>query len=111
MTGVSNPVEQRGTTMLIKAVLNVVLVDLNPAVVRAWRSVFSDLPEVEVVQGSILDQQVDAWVTPTNAQGNMDGGVDAAIKRHLGAGIEKKVQQEIRQQYDGHLPVGCATCV
>jgi O-acetyl-ADP-ribose deacetylase (regulator of RNase III) len=97
--------------MLVKAVLRVVLVDINPDVVRAWRHAFSDLPEVQLVQGSILDQKVDAWVTPTNARGNMDGGVDAVIKQHLGAGIEKKVQGEIKKQYNGHMPVGCATCV
>jgi O-acetyl-ADP-ribose deacetylase (regulator of RNase III) len=97
--------------MLVKSVLRVVLVDINPAVVRAWRSAFSDLPEVKVVQGSILDQNVDAWVTPTNAGGNMNGGLDAVIKRHLGAAIERSVKAEIHREYQGHLPVGCATCV
>jgi O-acetyl-ADP-ribose deacetylase (regulator of RNase III) len=97
--------------MLVQAVLKVVLVDVNPEVVRAWRQVFADNPEVRIVQGSILEQQVDAWVTPTNSRGSMDGGLDAVIKRHLGSRIEKAVQKEIRRLHDGHLPVGCAVCV
>lgn len=97
--------------MQVKADLRVVLVDINPDVIRAWRYAFSDLPEVQIVQGSILEQQVDAWVTPTNAKGSMDGGVDGVIKDHLGASIQKKVQSEIKKQYQGHMPVGCATCV
>src|SRR5262249_61946650 len=61
--------------------------------------------------GSILEQRTDAWVTPTNSRGSMDGGVDAVIKRHLGASIEKKVQKAIRAQYKGLMPIGSATCV
>jgi O-acetyl-ADP-ribose deacetylase (regulator of RNase III) len=97
--------------MLVKSVLQVVLVDINPRVVQAWKSAFSDTPAVEVVRGSILDLDVDAWVAPTNARGSMDGGVDAAIKGRLGRQIEKRVQQEIARQYQGKMPVGCATCV
>jgi O-acetyl-ADP-ribose deacetylase (regulator of RNase III) len=96
---------------LCRSVLTVVLVDINPRVVRAWQAAFHDTPEVEVVCGSILDQHVDAWVTPTNARGSMDGGVDAIIKHHFGPGIERRVQEEIRQLHGGAMPVGCATCV
>jgi O-acetyl-ADP-ribose deacetylase (regulator of RNase III) len=66
---------------------------------------------VSIVQGSILTQAVDAWVTPTNARGRMDGGVDAVIKRYLGAGIERKVQAAIAHEYNGLMPVGAASCV
>ncbi|MEU6036063.1 macro domain-containing protein [Actinomadura sp. NPDC047616] len=41
----------------------------------------------------------------------MDGGVDAVIKRHLGAGIQLRVQRAIRDEFDGRLPVGGAVCV
>lgn len=96
---------------LIPSVLRVILVDVNRSVVDAWRSAFADVSEVEIVHGSILDQRVDAWVTPTNARGRMDGGVDAAIRRHLGASIQRGVRREIKRVYEGHMPVGCATCV
>jgi O-acetyl-ADP-ribose deacetylase (regulator of RNase III) len=93
--------------MLIK----VVLVDINPKVVAAWRATFEENPEVEIVQGSMLEQPVTAWVTPTNSRGSMDGGLDAVIKKHLGAKIEQRVQQEIARLYGGFMPVGTATCV
>ncbi|MFF5229191.1 macro domain-containing protein [Dactylosporangium sp. NPDC000521] len=91
--------------------LKVVLSDVNAKVVQAWRSAFQDNPEVEIVKGSILDQRVDAWVSPTNSQGRMDGGVDAVVKRHLGAGIQLRVQRAIRDGFGGALPIGSAVCV
>jgi O-acetyl-ADP-ribose deacetylase (regulator of RNase III) len=97
--------------MQVKFTLSVVLVDINSKVVNAWRKAFSDLPEVRIEKASILDQKTDAWVTPTNSAGSMDGGLDAVIKAHLGAGIEKKVQKQIRNQFDGHMPIGAAVCV
>ncbi len=91
--------------------LRVVLTDLNEHVVEAWRAAFADTPGIEIRSGSILDEDVDAWVTPTNSRGRMDGGVDAAIKRHLGAGIQLRVQRAIRDRFAGSLPVGSAVCV
>ncbi|MEV6463778.1 macro domain-containing protein [Kitasatospora sp. NPDC051702] len=91
--------------------LRVVLADVNASVVEAWRAAFADVPGVEVRVGSILDEHVDAWVSPTNARGRMDGGVDAVIRRHLGAGIQLRVQRAIRDEAAGALPVGSAVCV
>ncbi|MGW1990879.1 macro domain-containing protein [Embleya sp. NPDC001921] len=91
--------------------LEVVLTDISADVVQAWRAAFADTPGIEIHQGSILDEKVDAWVTPTNSRGRMDGGVDAVIKRHLGAGIQLRVQRAIRDRFAGSLPVGSAVCV
>jgi O-acetyl-ADP-ribose deacetylase (regulator of RNase III) len=92
-------------------IVKVVLVDINPRMVKAWRATFEEDPEVEIVQGSMLDQKVDAWVTPTNSRASMDGGLDGVIKGHFGAAIERRVQAEIRRSYGGLLPVGHGTCV
>ncbi|MEV7725399.1 ADP-ribosyltransferase domain-containing protein [Streptomyces sp. NPDC087917] len=91
--------------------LRVVLTDVNERVVEAWRAAFADTPGIEIHRGSILDEDVDAWVTPTNSRGRMDGGVDAVIKRHLGSGIQLRVQRAIRDRFAGALPVGSAVCV
>jgi O-acetyl-ADP-ribose deacetylase (regulator of RNase III) len=99
------------TTDHLKPLLKVVLTDVNAKVVQAWRSAFADTPEVEISNGSILDKHVDAWVSPTNSRGRMDGGVDAVIKHHLGAGIQLRVQRAIRDQFGGSLPIGSAVCV
>ncbi|MEV8635714.1 macro domain-containing protein [Streptosporangium sp. NPDC051023] len=99
------------TVERVKPLLKVVLADINAEVVHAWRAAFADTPEIEIRKGSILDQDVDAWVNPTNSRGRMDGGVDAVIKRHLGAGIQLRVQRAIRDRFGGSLPVGSAVCV
>ncbi|MGW6538556.1 macro domain-containing protein [Streptomyces sp. NPDC055051] len=91
--------------------LRVVLTDVGAGVVEAWRAAFADVPGIEIRQGSILEEDVDAWVTPTNSAGRMDGGVDAAIKRHLGAGIQLRVKRAIRDRFAGSMPVGSAVCV
>ncbi|WP_371614285.1 ADP-ribosyltransferase domain-containing protein [Streptomyces sp. NBC_00454] len=95
----------------VQPTLRVVLTDVNERVVEAWRAAFADTPGIEIRRGSILDEDVDAWVTPTNSQGRMDGGVDAVIKRHLGSGIQLRVQRAIRDRFAGALPVGSAVCV
>ncbi|MBZ0119346.1 MAG: macro domain-containing protein [Sandaracinaceae bacterium] len=91
--------------------IKVVLVDVNPKMVAAWRETFEDNPEVEIAHGSMLDQSVSAWVSPTNSAGRMDGGLDAVIKGYLGGTIEHAVQKQIAQLYSGAMPVGHATCV
>ena len=63
--------------------VKVILVDINPKMIESWRTSFEENPEVDIVLGSMLDQKVDAWVTPTNSRGAMGGGLDAVIKRHL----------------------------
>ncbi|MFD9306670.1 ADP-ribosyltransferase domain-containing protein [Streptomyces sp. NPDC060048] len=99
------------TESSVQPTLRVVLTDVNERVVEAWRAAFADTPGIEIRRGSILDEDVDAWVTPTNSRGRMDGGVDAVIKRHLGPGIQLRVQRAIRDRFAGPLPVGSAVCV
>ncbi len=83
--------------------VKVTLVDVNPKMVAAWREVFENNPEVTVLQGSMLDQKVSAWVSPTNAKGEMAGGLDGVIKKHFGPKIQTKVQSEIARL---KLPAG-----
>src|SRR5947209_16587440 len=99
-----NPVPSRSSTMLVR----VVLVDVNKKMIDAWQSVFEENPEVEIVHGSMLEQPVSAWVSPTNSKGSMDGGLDAVIKKHLGSKVETKLQKEIQMRYGGAL--GRASC-
>jgi len=87
------------------------LVDINPRVVSAWQDQFQDFPEVRVVCDSILRQDADAWVTPTNARGSMDGGMDAVMKRYFGEAVEARVRREVRVEFGGRMPVGGAVRV
>ena len=89
----------------------VVLVDVNAEMVGAWERAFSGAKEVAIVEGSMLDLEVDAWVSPTNAEGRMDGGLDGAIRGRLGPRIQMDVRGEIRRAFGGAMRVGEATCV
>jgi O-acetyl-ADP-ribose deacetylase (regulator of RNase III) len=91
--------------------ISISLVDLNARLVAEWRDAFAGEADVGVTHGSMLVQRADAWVTPTNARGSMDGGFDAAVKRYFGDGIEARVRREVRARFGGATPVGCATCV
>jgi O-acetyl-ADP-ribose deacetylase (regulator of RNase III) len=91
--------------------LKVTLIDLNRHMVRAWRESFADHPEVEIEHGSLLAHPAGAWVSPTNARGSMDGGLDGALHAHFGPAIQARVRREIVRGYDGYLPIGHAVCV
>jgi O-acetyl-ADP-ribose deacetylase (regulator of RNase III) len=91
--------------------MKILIVDINPDVVEACREAFSEFPQIEFVHGSMLEQHTDVWVTPTNSKGNMSGGLDAAIRNHLGEHIQMAVRAEIANNFNGHLPVGRAICI
>ncbi|OGQ87918.1 MAG: hypothetical protein A2289_22695 [Deltaproteobacteria bacterium RIFOXYA12_FULL_58_15] len=91
--------------------VKIVLVDINPKMIAAWKETFEEHPEVEIVHGSMLEQKTSAWVSPTNSAGRMDGGLDLVIKNHLGPAVETRLRQEIHSKHNGVLPVGFATCV
>lgn len=91
--------------------VKVVLCDINPKMVKAWKETFEENPEVEILQGSMTDMQTSAWVTPTNSAGRMDGGLDLVIKKFLGDTVESLVQQQIKSKYGGKMPLGRTTCV
>jgi O-acetyl-ADP-ribose deacetylase (regulator of RNase III) len=87
------------------------LVDINTAVVRAWRTPFKEFPEVWVQEGDLLSVAYNAVVSPANSYGFMDGCIDAAYVRLFGSGIESQVQEVIARRPEGHLPVGASLVV
>jgi O-acetyl-ADP-ribose deacetylase (regulator of RNase III) len=72
-----------------------------------------ELVFVEVAEGSILDLEVEAVVSPANSFGFMDGGIDAAYTRHFGEGVQEALQDAIRGSggEGGELLVGQALVV
>src|SRR5687768_14323530 len=56
--------------------LRLSLCDLNAAVTDAWIDTFRDLDGVEILEGSLLDLDCDALVSPANSFGDMSGGID-----------------------------------
>ncbi len=91
------------------AVFDIILCDLQPDMVRAWKRAFVDYPEVEVAYGDLMEVEADAYVFPANSYGIMDGGIDADLKARF-PGIEANVQDAI-SAFGLLLPVGKALVV
>lgn len=59
-------------------------------------------------QANILNEKVDAVVSPANSNGDMNGGIDRLYQRRW-PDIEAKVKQEIVNRYgEGQMPIGDA---
>lgn len=91
--------------------LNVILVSSSEAQREAWIQEFSDLPNVSVQAGNILDLEVDAIVSPSNALLRDDGGLDEAISRKMGPGLKMHAVNKMKKYHNGRLLVGQAMCV
>lgn len=85
-----------------------ILSDTNPKLIEAWRTFFSDLEAVSVIEGDITTFAVDAVVSPANSFGFMDGGLDYALSERLGWDLEKTLQAKIKALPEGELLVGQA---
>ena len=91
--------------------LNIILCDTDRTIVRAWERHFHGFGHVEIVEGDLTEVFADAYVSPANSYGWMDGGIDLALRERFVAGdIERQVQESIAAQ-GGFLPVGAAIIV
>jgi O-acetyl-ADP-ribose deacetylase (regulator of RNase III) len=88
--------------------MKITICDLNPAVISAWLG-FQDTPDL--VNGSIIDLECDAVVSPANSFGWMDGGVDYAYSKHFGWQVQENLQQQLARMPFGELLVGEALIV
>lgn len=88
---------------------DIVLCDMLPILVRAWQRAFAAHPEVAIQRGDLLEVEADAYVSPANSFGIMDGGIDAALSARF-PHVEARVQAAITQ-IGNLLPVGQAVVV
>jgi O-acetyl-ADP-ribose deacetylase (regulator of RNase III) len=87
------------------------LVDLDPDVVAAWGEAFRPFPEVTVRLADPLAVAENAVVSPANAAGFMDGGLDQALVDFFGRQVQLRVREAIDRRPEGHLPVGAGLVV
>ena len=86
--------------------MKIQLVDINPAVTKAWEHAFKDVPEVSVHCCDLFELPTDCVVSAANSFGFMDGGVDAVISKRLPK-IQEYVQRGIKEtKPTGELLVG-----
>jgi O-acetyl-ADP-ribose deacetylase (regulator of RNase III) len=88
--------------------MNLILCDVDQAVVDAWRSQFARHPDVRVLQTSILEVEADAVVNPGNSFGFMDGGLALKFCEKFGFEIQEEVRKAVREKYGSEMLVGQA---
>lgn len=88
-----------------------ILGDLNPDVARALAGEFADVPDVQVVEGNLLEADCDAILSPANSFGDMGGGIDKAIDDFHQGAAQPAVRSAIATNFYGELPVGMALVV
>ncbi|GAB2622571.1 macro domain-containing protein [Emticicia sediminis] len=88
--------------------MKIILADKKEEMIEAWRNLFSDFDDVEIIQGDITKIKCDAIVSPANSFGFMDGGLDYAISDRLGWHLQTMLQKMIKELPEGELLVGKA---
>ena len=92
--------------------IELILVDPNDALCRAWSVAFDGSSGVSIVCGRFERlPEFDCMVSAANSFGLMDGGVDLAIVRFFGEPLMHRVQRHILQEYLGEQPVGTSVIV
>lgn len=91
--------------------MKIILTAVDNSLAKAWEEFCGDLNFVEIHQGSILDVECDAVVSPANSFGFMDGGIDAIYMSFFGCEIQQTVRRHIFKFHNGELVVGNADAV
>jgi O-acetyl-ADP-ribose deacetylase (regulator of RNase III) len=88
--------------------MRLILCDIDPAVLAAWRAQFARHPEVEILERSILEVEADAVVNPANSFGFMDGGLALKYCEKFGFEIQEEARKAVRERFGGEMLVGQA---
>jgi len=88
--------------------LKVKLCSIDQKLVELWEKEFTGYSGIEIIQGDIFQQKADTITSPGNSFGLMDAGLDKLMCDYLGDSLEQRLQQKIKKDYYGELPVGMA---
>lgn len=91
--------------------MRLILTAVEKSLADAWVKFCGDLDFVTVHQGSILEADCDAVVSPANSFGFMDGGIDSLYMNYFGPDIQTRVRRQIYDHHGGELVVGQADVV
>ncbi len=83
--------------------MKLTFVDLDADVVEALKKAFARFPAVSVLSGDLVSLAENTVVSPANADGLMDGGIDAAY-----AAAIPKVQELVRDAMRAVLRVAAS---
>jgi len=91
--------------------IQILLRDKNINLVNAWSREFKNYHNVKISCGDIFGVSADAIISPANSFGFMDGGIDLRYSIYFGWDLQKALQNKIRSDFNGELPVGLAIIV
>ena len=92
--------------------IDLILVDVQQAMCRSWKEYFHEYQSVSIINGRFERvKEYDCLVSPANAYGLMDGGIDLAIRNYFGMGLQYAVHKVIQKEYFGEQPVGTSFVV
>ncbi|HEY4328722.1 MAG TPA: macro domain-containing protein [Phycisphaerae bacterium] len=91
--------------------LQITLAAVDESLAEAWERFCGDLTFVHVHHGTIFDVHADAYISPANSFGFMDGGLDMMYSQRFGWEVQKNLQQIIRQKHHGELLIGAAEII
>ena len=91
--------------------LKVILCSVDRPLTQAWQRFCGDLAFVQIHDGSILEVDSDAVLSPANSFGFMDGGIDALYLTHFGRDVQRRLQSVIASTHHGELLVGQADII
>ena len=75
--------------------MRVIIADHNKSVLQAIEDYD---PTFDWYEGNPLAFEIDAVVSPANTAGIMNGGYDAALRRHFGNTLEYRVRMSIKER-------------
>lgn len=91
--------------------MKIIFCDLNANIIKSWEKYFKKDPNIKIYHGSIFDLECNAYTSPANSFGFMDGGIDYQISKYFGWHVQERLQEIIKRKYHGELLVGCAEIV
>lgn len=92
--------------------MRVFLRAMDPSLGEAWCSHFDNDPNVTIQVGDIFQTPIQAFVSPANSFGIMDGGIDRYYSDTWGWDIGERLRNKIKQERPlGELLVGEAMTV
>ena len=91
--------------------MQIILTSRDQVLSKAWARYCADLEFVTLYDGSILDLNCDAVVSPANSFGFMDGGIDMLYTQHFGWHVQERLQRVIQERHGGELLIGQAEIV
>lgn len=91
--------------------IKIILTAVDEPLADAWKRFCGDLDFVEIHRGNIFDAKADAFVSPANSFGFMDGGIDLVYSQQFGWDVQRHLQQIIKERHDGELLIGQAEIV